>query len=484
MKKLFLFLVFATTSIVAQVSPKSNIYQTIIKLDSLLFSVGFNTCDINQFKNLYSEDFEFFHDKDSISNKKTFLYNLKNGLCGSPDNYQARRELVKGSTNIYPLYNKKKLYGAIQTGTHLFFESIKGQKERFGSSADFTHVWQLKNNRWKLTRSLSYNHQAKMVHPKIDLENSKNLELWLKENNIPTLGLGIIKQGKLQEIKVIGKLNNGERAPYNTIFNVASLTKPVTAVVALKLISQGKWKLDKPLYKYWVDPDVKDDARVKKLTTRHVLSHQTGFPNWRNKKLQFLFTPGTKYQYSGEGMEYLRRALEKKFKKSLNELASELIFEPLGMTDTQYVWNDKIDESRVVAGYNPKGDVYKTHKRQINNAADDLLTTIPDYATFILSSINDKGLSSEMHKPQVASNNGKHFGLGFERYDFKDGNYALSHGGADRGAQTIFFYFPRTQQGILIFTNVDDGYKVYEKLLTHYLGNYGKEIIAIEMGKK
>ena len=157
------------------------------------------------------------------------------------------------------------------------------------------------------------------------------LEKWIKENNIPVLGLGIIDNGILSKIEVFGDIKPNEKAPYNTLFNVASLTKPITAVVVLKLVSQGKWNLDEPLNNYWIDPDIKNDSRTKLLTTRHILSHQTGFPNWRDGKLEFMFTPGTQYQYSGEGYEYLRKALVSKFKKSLNELASELIFKPLEM---------------------------------------------------------------------------------------------------------------------------------------------------------
>ncbi|PKP07832.1 MAG: serine hydrolase, partial [Bacteroidetes bacterium HGW-Bacteroidetes-3] len=61
----------------AQVDKSSDLYKAILSNDSLLFNVGFNTCDITQFENLLSENFEFFHDKDSISHKKEFLYNLK-----------------------------------------------------------------------------------------------------------------------------------------------------------------------------------------------------------------------------------------------------------------------------------------------------------------------------------------------------------------------------------------------------------------------
>lgn len=319
-------------------------------------------------------------------------------------------------------------------------------------------------------------------------ETKSEMEKWLKENKIPILGLGIIDNGKLNQIQVFGDIKPNQKAPYNTIFNVASLTKPITAVVALKLVSQGEWSLDEPLNNYWIDSDIKNDVGTKLLTTRHVLSHQTGFPNWRDGKLKFMFTPGTKYQYSGEGFEYLRKALENKFQKSLNQLASELIFDPLKMQDTKYVWDINTDESRLALGFDEKGNKYETYKRITENAADDLLTTIEDYAAFLISVMEGNNLTddvfNEMQTNQVASKNGKHFGLGFEKYDFKDGNYALSHGGADKGVQTIVFIFPKTKQGILIFTNVDDGYKVFEKILIDYLGDYGKEIIKIETGKE
>ncbi len=484
-------LIFSTIS-KAQVDKNSELYKTILSKDSLLFDVGFNTCDISQFENLLSNKLEFLHDKDGISNKEEFLYNLRNGLCGSPDKYQSRRELIKSSTEIYPLYKNDNIYGAIQNGTHRFYETVAGKEEKFAGSAKFSNVWLLENGQWKLTKSLSFDHQASfdISNETLIFGNDIEIEKWLKSNNIPTLGLGVINNGQLQQIKVYGDID-GETAPYNAIFNVASLTKPVTAIVALKLVSLGKWDLDEPIYKYWTDQDVADDPRSKKLTTRHILSHQTGFPNWRylnkSKKLNFQFEPGTQYQYSGEGLEYLRKALENNFEKPLNQLAKELIFDPLAMTDTQYIWNDKIDEPRLALGYDNKGNAYETVKNKTANGADDLLTTVEDYGKFLVSVMNGIGLSEKVFEDmvthQVATKNGKHFGLGFEIYNFKNGDYALSHGGADNGVQTIVFIFPKTKKGLIIFTNVDDGYKVYEKILTHYLGGQGKEIIEIETGE-
>lgn len=330
---------------------------------------------------------------------------------------------------------------------------------------------------------LSYDHGAPSA-PKI----ADNLEKMMQENHIPTVGLGVIENGKLTEIKVYGKLNEKTSAAYNSLFNVASLTKPVTAMTVLRLVSLGKWNLDEPLYKYYTDPDIADDPRNKKLTTRLILSHQSGFPNWRrmnkDNKLTYDFEPGTKYQYSGEGFEYLRKAIEKKFHKSLEQLAKEYIFNPLGMVDTSYIWNEKKEADRIVTGYDQAGKPYDIVKNKTVNAADDLVTSVEDYSKFLIAVMNNDLLSPEVFKAmktnQVETKKNKYFGLGFEIYDLGNDEIALSHGGSDKGVNTIAFILPKTKQGLVIFTNVDDGYKIYEPLMNLYFGEQGKKIVEIE----
>jgi len=205
----------------------------------------------------------------------------------------------------------------------------------------------------------------------------------------------------------------------------------------------------------------------------------------KTKKLHFDFEPGKGYGYSGEGYEYLRKALEKKFKKSLKQLAEELIFNPLEMEDTRYIWNKNVDNSRYALNFDKNGKAYETVKNTTPNSADDLLTTIEDYGNFLIGIMNRELISektfNELVSPQIASEKGKHFGLGFEIYDFGNGEYALAHGGADFGVRTIFFLLPKTKQGLLIFTNSDTGGNLYETLVKHYLGKYGQKIIDTEM---
>lgn len=375
------------------------------------------------------------------------------------------------------------MYGAIQSGEHQFFIREKGKEDAIGGQAKFTTVWTKKNGNWMMSDILSYDH-GDPNHSKI----IDNLEQFLKDNHIPTLGLGVIEGGKLSQIKVYGKQNEKESASYNSLFNVASLTKPVTAMTVLRLVSLGKWNLDEPLYKYWTDPDIANNPRNKKLTTRLILSHQTGFPNWRwmnkDNKLNFEFDPGTKYQYSGEGFEYLRKAIENKFHKSLEELAKEYVFQPLGMNDTSYIWNEKKDADRIVIGYDKDGKPYDVVKNKTVNSADDLITSVEDYSKFLIAVMNNELLSPSvfeaMKTNQVQTKKDKYFGLGFEIYDLGNNEISLSHGGSDKGVNTIVFILPKTKQGLVIFTNVDDGYNAYRPLIKTYLGSRGDKIIDIE----
>ncbi|MEG1590108.1 serine hydrolase [Chryseobacterium sp.] len=466
----------------AQIDKNSTLFLELKKQDSLFFERGFNNCDLAYLEKSIDENLKFYHDNGGFQDKKLFLERTKQNICSNP-NQKPIRKVIESSLEVFPLYNNGELYGAIQSGEHKFFIREKNKEDVLGGQAKFTTVWTKKDSNWTMSDILSYNHgdpgQSKLTD---------NLEQLLKDNNIPTLGLGIIENGKLTEIKVYGKLNDKTSASYNSLFNVASLTKPITAITVLHLVSLGKWNLDEPLDQYFIDSDIAKDPRHKKLTTRLILSHQTGFPNWRwmnnDKKLRFEFDPGTKYQYSGEGFEYLRKALENKFHKSLEELAKELVFQPLDMKDTSYIWNEKKYSERMILGYDNSGKPYEIVKNKTPNAADDLVTSIEDYGKFLVAVLNNDLLTiktaEEMKTKQTETKKDKFFGLGFEIYDLGNNEIALSHGGSDKGVNTIAFLLPKTKKGLIIFTNVENGYKIYEPLVNHYLGNVGKKIISIE----
>lgn len=495
MKRILFFLsvILISFRLFAQVDKSSELF-TILKIkDSLLFNVGFNTCDISQFENLVSDNFEFYHDKSGVtSSKSAFISSIKDGLCKLP--YKPRRELMEGSLEVYPLEKNGVLYGAIQMGRHRFYAVEKDKTEHLTGVARFTHVWLIEHGSWKLSRGLSYDHQEKdndinSINENLLFKDKAETEKWLIKNKVPALGIGYMKDGKIQEINVFGILEKGKPAPQNTIWNVASLTKPVTALVALKLVNSGQWDLDAPVYNYWIDPDIAGDPRTKKLTTRHILSHQSGFPNWRYKtadgKLAFEFEPGTKYQYSGEGFEYLRKALENKFHKTLSQLADSLIFRPLQMTDTKYYWDKTVDETRFARWHDGNGNLYVTDKNTTANGADDLLTTIEDYSKFMLHVMNGAGLSKKLYTQmisnQVRIKSNKYWGLSWWVDEHIGNNeLAIVNGGDDKGVHTMAFMLPASKQGLLIFTNCDNGTGIYIQTILAYLGALGQGIIDVE----
>lgn len=493
MKILLHILVFGTvTTIFAQTQNESELYKTIQKQDSLLFAIGFNRCDISQFENLLSEDFEFYHDELGITKSKSvFISNIKNQLCKL--NYKPERVLERSSLEVFPLMNNNTLYGAVQSGIHRFYAKEANKEKYLTSTAKFTHIWLLEKGKWFLNRVISYNHQGVQKDEDELFVNKKITEEWLQQKKIPALGIGVITDGKIEQIRVFGKIVEGKVAIKDAIWNVASLTKPITSLIALTLIDMGKWSLDEPIYRYYTDKDVEHDTRSKKLTTRILLSHQSGFPNWRrnskNGKLSFEFEPGTRYRYSGEGYEYLRKALEKKFNKTLDQLAEELIFKPLGMTNTRFFWDAKMKEDNFVRWYNNKGEMYDVYKNRTVNAADDLLTTVEDYTKFLVFVMNGAGISEklqkEMYGNQARINAYKHFGLGWwvDENINSDKDFAMVHGGDDIGVHTIAFILPKTKKGLLIFTNSDNGTDAFAEILLHFLGKDGQGILDVEMKK-
>ena len=318
----------------------------------------------------------------------------------------------------------------------------------------------------------------------VNLGFEQNIPDWMKESNVPAVGVGVIENGKLKYVKVFGELKAGTPAPANTIFQVASLTKPIVEILTLQLVTSGEWKLDEPLAKYWIDPDVQNDPRHQKLTTRHVLTHQSGFPNWRSNKLEFIADPGTKVNYSGEGLEYLRRALEKKFNQPLERLAQKRLFQSYGMKDTRFFWDASMEESRFAVAHNKEGKPYDVHKNTTANAADLLLTTVDDYGKFAVNVLKAKGLSQtvfdDMIRPQAKYPSGKNlfFGLGWMIMpELSNGEFALLHTGSDPGVSTVIVLFPKSQRGLIVFTNGDNGTQIWTKILAEAF-EVGKEMLG------
>lgn len=305
----------------------------------------------------------------------------------------------------------------------------------------------------------------------------------LDQHRIVTAGLGLVVDGKLAWALYHGDASPGVPANATTRFNVASITKTVTAETALRLVEAGELDLDEPLAKYWVDPDVASDPRLQSLTARTVLTHTTGFPNWRffrsDGKLAFSRTPGEAYGYSGEGFEYLARAISNKLQRPFPQVVREQVFEPAGMQHT--VMEIRRDGLRDVAI--PIDDAGTAHRMWCRpnggcreegsySAADDLLVTVPDYASFLAMVAHDESgnAGTPLARGSVLVDTGddavvdcedptvtkcpraQGYGLGFQVIDY-DAMRVIGHGGNDWAEVTLGYIRLPNRDGLIVFLN-------------------------------
>lgn len=155
MKTFLLIMLFAATTAIAQQYPASQkeLEEVIIALDSEAFN-AYNKCDLEKFETFFTEDLEFYHDKNGVvKGSANLMETMKKGMCNRPD-WKLRREAVVNTFQVYPLMP----YGAILMGEHKFYVTENGT-EKLSGTAKFTHVWLFKDGKWKMSRVLSFDHR-------------------------------------------------------------------------------------------------------------------------------------------------------------------------------------------------------------------------------------------------------------------------------------------------------------------------------------
>src|SRR6202044_2792160 len=225
----------------------------------------------------------------------------------------------------------------------------------------------------------------------------------LQQADVPGLSIALIRKGKLVWSGAFGVSNADTKKPVdaNTVFEAASLSKPVFAYAVLKLVDEGKLALDSPLNGYLGNNyDVVNDDRIDQITARRVLSHTSGFPNWRDndgtKTLLIHFTPGEKFSYSGEGMVYLSKVVEKITGMRFEAFMQKYALQPLGMTASSNIWRNRYDSLKAsrhdllgkLSGRNQPAGGKEDTLHDDGNAAASLQTPPTDYAKFVIAVLN------------------------------------------------------------------------------------------------
>lgn len=323
----------------------------------------------------------------------------------------------------------------------------------------------------------------------------------LNKYNVPGAAMAIIRDGEIVYSKGWGVKRIGEGSQINeqTLFEAASLTKPVFAYGVFKLIRDGRLDLEQPLSEYLQEPYIEGDERIHKITARMVLSHTSGLPNWRPDfltmtdtgigyssspgPLKIQFDPGTWFRYSAEGYNYLQQVVENITGQRLDIYMRDVVLDPLGMNDSIFIWEEtKI--SFVTMPHNEKGQTVNEWlwRFQKPMAAGTLFTTVVDYARFMSAMLSTKGsfdsksiqnLSAhdleKMLQPQIEIGNRLAWSLGWGLEEHEKEWFFWQWG--DNPGFKHFAVGSRSRKfAVVVFTNGQNGESVYRPIIEAVLG--------------
>lgn len=303
----------------------------------------------------------------------------------------------------------------------------------------------------------------------------------MEEALVPGVQIAVVENGRIGVQSFgVADVQSGRRVTENTVFEAASLGKPVLAYAVLRLASEGRMDLDKPIGTYL--PDLRDG--MEKLTARQLLSHTSGLP----AKGRSGFSPSRepRFSYSGEGIDLLQQVVEQVTGRPLQNYMSGAVFRPLGMASSSFVWRDEY-VSRKAFGHTYTGASAGRSRITKGKAASSLETTAGDYARFLIAAVQGRGLKPSIARqflqPQVRLEEGcvvcigqpprkpsnLHWGLGIGLQRTGGRNYAW-HWGDNETMQSYAAIEAGARRGVVVLTNSANGHSIAREIASNVLG--------------
>ncbi|HEY6120773.1 MAG TPA: serine hydrolase domain-containing protein [Pyrinomonadaceae bacterium] len=329
------------------------------------------------------------------------------------------------------------------------------------------------------------------------------IEKGMAEYDVPGLAVGIVLDGKLAYARGFGQTTLGQPTAVtpDTLFHMASVTKPFVATAIMQMVEQGKLALDDPVTKHL--PYFRlDDPRYQLVTIRQLLNHTSGMPDvkdyeWNKpqddegaleryirslKSEKLLWDPGTRFAYSNIGFEILGEVIAKVSGMSFDDYIERQILKPVGMSSSTLLLK-RADTKRVANGYT-KGNAAKQGAsapvpvaaypyNRPHNPSSGLLSSVNDMARWAMVNLNYGKLDGKrilnsstydlMWKPTAevefcrggpCRKPGSSVGLSWFLEE-KDGRLIVSHGGGDDGFISAFVLIPSRKFAFVMMTNSD-----------------------------
>ncbi len=326
----------------------------------------------------------------------------------------------------------------------------------------------------------------------------------MKRAAVPGLAIALIRDGRVVHARAHGfaDVESGRPLTTGTVMYGASLTKAAFAYLTVQLAEEGVLDLDAPLPRLLAKPlpeypdfaDLASDPRWKAFTPRMLLSHTSGLLNWRfindDGKLDVKYEPGSRYVYSGEGIQILQLVVEERTGEKLAELMQRRVFGRFGMTSTSMAWRADF-EGRTSTEYTVEGKPGGHRKRSRARAAGSMDTTLDDYARFVAGVLREHRAGSgpvvEMLRPQKRIVSPQQFpshfpgetdvnagielsaGLGWIVYRSPSGP-AFFKEGNDDGTNNFALGFPGSGTAVVMLSNSARADRIFFPLVEELLG--------------
>ena len=327
----------------------------------------------------------------------------------------------------------------------------------------------------------------------------------MEQLNIPGLSIAVIDDYKIRETIVFGKKDSLNKADINTLFQAASVSKYVTAVIVHYYIEQGLLDLDTDINQYlksWKMP-VTELTKDNPITLRHLLTHQSGIPSTNfdydkekgmptlvqvlgakspaiNKAAIPEFSPGTSWSYSNIGYAVIQLILEDLTNKSFESIAEDIVFKPLGMNSSTFAYPLTADFcDREAKPFNSAGQEKAAELDSPAKAQGGLMTTPEDLARLTVEimkaykgrsdifskELADRLIKKELKLPFKFYKQTAYMGLGVLLIG-EEQNIAFLHNGYNTpGSVCIAIGFPDTGKGAIIASNSANGEQLYLEVI-------------------
>lgn len=323
----------------------------------------------------------------------------------------------------------------------------------------------------------------------------------LKYYKVPGVSVAVIANGRLEWARGYGVVaQNGRRVDAETLFQAASISKPVASMVALRLVDEGKLSLDEDVnlkLRSWKVPE-NEFTTTQKVTLRRLLNHSAGltvhgFAGYaadervptlldildgkkpaNSAPIRVDITPGTQGRYSGGGYEVMQQMVMDVAGKPFPELAWEFVFGPLGMNRSTYQQPLPADlEANAAAGHRGDGAMLKGRWHTYPEmAAAGLWTTPSDLARVVLELQKGGRVLKAATQREMLTKVLGDYGLGLGLAE-TGGHKSFAHGGANEGFKCTLFGYLDSGSGAVVMTNGDRGSAPADEILRSISAEYG-----------